>query len=330
MTTARNWPGSTGRQKVDEEKFVNDLITLTGGDKSLIGDDCAILENFSPSLLVTTDQLASAIHYDINYTLENLADKLIGINLSDIAAMGGNPTAALFYLASGRPAEEIQELNRLLAEKLDNLRVELAGGDLPASSKNQETLGRVLRGKKHPEGILKRSCGKKDDLVAVSGPLGAAAGIIENDLTGEDYLREELCRIPNRLELGNKLVEAEISCAIDISDGLLKDLRRLLVSSGCGAVLEYEKIPISPTAEKLADNYSQALQWALTGGEDYELLFTFPEDKKNKLNGYNFRVLGRLTDQKSQVKFEPELPDSIATARTGYDHLEQNTRPSQE
>jgi len=315
---------------VNEEEFVRDLISITGGQTSLIGDDCALLENFSPPLLVTTDQIVKNIHYSDHYSPEELVDKLIGINFSDVAAMGGKPTAALFYLASERTPEEINRLNKKLAEKLQNLQVQLAGGDLSASSKNQETMGLVLLGEKHPEGILKRSCGKKDDLVAVSGPLGAAAGIIENDLTGEDYLREELCRIPNRLELGNKLVEAEISCAIDISDGLLKDLRRLLVSSGCGAVLEYEKIPISPTAEKLADNYSQALQWALTGGEDYELLFTFPEDKKNKLNGYNFRVLGRLTDQKSQVKFEPELPDSIATARTGYDHLEQNTRPSQE
>ncbi|MGM0381759.1 MAG: thiamine-phosphate kinase [bacterium] len=306
---------------MDEESFVKNLIHLTGGSNSAIGDDCAILDKFEPVLLATTDQLIRDIHYDKYYTGKNLAQKIVGANLSDIAAMGGIPTGALFYLATSRSPAKIKKLTEELTVELEKYQVELSGGDLSGSPDNSESMGLVILGKMHPDGILRRSGGKAGDLIALSGPLGGSAAIIDTDMTSRDKYRNQLCNIPDRLNLANKLVKNGVKCGIDISDGLLKDLNRLLASSKCGAIINFKNIPLSPPAKNLADNFEEALTWALAGGEDYELLVTFPEDKEELAARYNLRIIGRLTDEVSTIKFNPELPEKISINRSGYDHI---------
>ncbi|MFP4687979.1 MAG: AIR synthase related protein, partial [bacterium] len=210
-----------------EEEFIAGLINLTGGDKSLLGDDCALLKNYNPPLLIAADCLTKNIHYDNSFTPAQIAEKLVGVNVSDFAAMGGRPQNAILTLCSSRGIEFQEELSTNIIKYLNKKNVTLVGGDISAAPKNHETVTLTMLGAIKKETLMWRHLGQPEDLLAISGPLGGAATVLS---TGSSK-REILHQIPDNLSLGENLAELGVRCAIDISDGLLKDLQRILRAS---------------------------------------------------------------------------------------------------
>ncbi|MDE2179663.1 MAG: thiamine-phosphate kinase [candidate division NC10 bacterium] len=264
-----------------------------------IGDDCAALRpTVGKDLLLTTDLLVDGIDFTPQtITPFRLGRKAMGVNLSDIAAMGGLPRAALVTLAIP-PDEEIEfvdELYRGLREEGARFAVEVIGGDLSASSTLM--IGVTLVGEVEAGKAVTRSGAKPGERIWVTGRLGAAAaGLvalkagcrlrdnrIETPFEASDSLQEairqaierHLCPIP-RIREGRTLAEAGAASAmIDLSDGLASDLAHLCRESGVSATIREDRIPIDQAASAIARRFDQEpLTLALQGGEDFELLFT--------------------------------------------------------
>jgi thiamine-monophosphate kinase len=234
-----------------------------------IGDDCAVLPSSGKKQLITTDGVIYGRHFDDKATAESVGEKLIKRNVSDIAAMGGNPGEALIALSCGSNLklqwlESFYKGIKLTCEKYN---IKLIGGDLSQNEDSHFTAYLTLIGY-HDAPIL-RTGAQVNDKIYVTGTLGGS--ISGRHLSFEPRLKE-----------GNFLSHYNgIHSMIDISDGLGKDLLSLLVEDQI-ALLDLEKIPISNDANELSRKSGKTpLAHAFSDGEDYELLFTF-DGKKNE------------------------------------------------
>lgn len=269
-----------------------------------IGEDCAVLETDGDSLLlVTTDTLIEGIHF----TAETLPPQALGwkalaVNVSDIAAVGGTPHTA--FLSMGiKPETEVSFVESFMAgfeamaAKTD---IVLAGGDT-VESPSATVITITLLGEGLPEHLVYRSGAKIGDDIWVTGPLGnAAAGLFvllnknASELAGYESLIAALQRPIPRLEIGKALGQSGLAHAmIDISDGVAKDLRHICEESGTGALLQAASLPLSGQLERLASLADKdPTEWALRGGEDYELLFTASSANKDEIVSLTTKVLG--------------------------------------
>lgn len=256
-----------------------------------IGDDCAALAVAGPDyLLWTVDTLIEGVHFDLSYfSLRQLGRKALAVNVSDIAAMGGEPLYAVLSLGWPRtknPAGAL-ELGEGLAQAAREYGVAVIGGDTVASPGGVmvtiSLLGRVPRG----EMLTRRGAGI-GDRVYVTGPLGeAAAGleILKRGLTLEPDLQGALAQAhldPRpQLRAGRVLAEQNLAGAlIDLSDGVATDLGHICRASGVGARVPAATAPVSPRVQAAAPLLgADPLELALKGGEDYQLLFTSPVTK---------------------------------------------------
>ena len=261
--------------------------------KKGIGDDCAVLETGSNRLLlVTTDTLIEGVHFTARtLSPEALGWKALAVNISDIAAMGGTPRTA--FLSVGiKPETEVRFIESFMAgfkALADKTGIVLAGGDT-IESPTSAVITITLLGDCLLEHVVYRSGARVGDDVWVTGPLGdAAAGLflLQNKQAPATSRYESLVRAHQEpmppLDAGKALAERGLAHAmIDISDGIAKDLGHICEQSGVGAVVQGSSIPMSRNLLKLAaEAEKSALQWALHGGEDYELLFTAsPADKE--------------------------------------------------
>ncbi|MDD0825046.1 thiamine-phosphate kinase [Mannheimia sp. AT1] len=299
-----------------------------------IGDDCAVT-SLKPNqqLAITTDTLVSGTHFLPTISPADLAYKSVAVNLSDLASMGAEP--AWVSLALTLPEinhDWLAEFSEHFFEILDHYNIDLIGGD---TTRGHLSLTLTAQGIVPQDKGLFRHNAKVGDWIYVSGTLGdSAAGLqfllsksTENTNWNKEqsYLIQRHLRPTPRVLLGLSIA-AIANAAIDISDGLLSDLAHILKRSECGAVLNLEDIPLS---EALLNCYSQseAEKFALTGGEDYELCFTVPNDNKNKLEkalaniGVQYTCIGQIRSAKEGLTLlrhnEPvTLPSSI-----GYDHF---------
>jgi thiamine-monophosphate kinase len=272
--------------------------------KKGIGDDCAVLETAGDRvLLVTTDTLIERIHFtDQTLSPEALGWKALAVNISDIAAMGGTPRTA--FLSIGiKPETEVSFLEsfmagfQALARKTD---VVLAGGDT-VESPSWVVITITLLGDCLPEHLVCRSGARVGDDVWVTGPLGeAAAGLFllqKNQATAtsgyESLVRAHQKPMPP-LDVGKALGESGLPHAmIDISDGIAKDLGHICEQNGTGALLQATSIPMSDKLQRLAAEVDKSpLDWALHGGEDYELLFTASSADEEKIVSLTSKVSG--------------------------------------
>ncbi|MBI4851246.1 MAG: thiamine-phosphate kinase [Acidobacteria bacterium] len=265
---------------------INNPINLIAG----IGDDAAIFS--SPSnkeILISTDLLSEDIHFKLDFTPPDLlGHKALAVNLSDIAAMGGQANFFLLSIARPKtlPDSFLTELLRGMLELADTYQVTLIGGDTSASVDklflNITILGDSFLGK-----AVKRSGAKVGDEIYITGQLGASALGLELLLQGKRITNNDLTDIEKqallahlkpqpRLEFGKTLaIENLASSMIDISDGLSSDLGHICEESGVGATVSLSSLPVFPSA---------TINQALNGGEDYELLFTIPSENNTKLN----------------------------------------------
>jgi thiamine-monophosphate kinase len=245
-----------------------------------IGDDAAAWQGDSSIQLATVDSFIQDVHYPSGMaSWPEIGWKALAVNLSDIAAMGGLPRYALVSLALP-PDTEVEGVTSLytgLLELAQKYGVTIVGGDI--SHAPMVIINITVLGSNPQEKLLTRSTAKPGELIAVTGHLGAAAAGLEM-LTqklnfGEKAaagFRQAFFKPTPRLAEGLLLAEQGVKTAIDISDGLAADLNQICKASQVGARIDANRVPVAP--EVKAAFGDRALELALTGGEDYELLFT--------------------------------------------------------
>ncbi len=244
-----------------------------------IGDDAAAWRGNDFSVLATTDAMVEGVHFATGTPWWELGWKALAVNLSDIAAMGGVPEHALANLSlpGDTEVEDVVQLYRGMAELANRHNVAIVGGNITSAPVIMIAITVIGCGLK--EGLLLRSAAVPGDLVAVTGhPGSSAAGL--RMLTGNMKLHPETAALLRKAHLqpqprisqGQTLVKQGVRAAIDISDGLLVDLGHVCEASKVGAVVKVKDVPVHALMKEAFGK--DALHLALTGGEDYELLFT--------------------------------------------------------
>jgi thiamine-monophosphate kinase len=262
-------------------------------------------------MLVSTDALVEGIHFDLRYfSPEDLGWKALAVNLSDIAAMGGTPLYFTTSIAVPRTRNSawVRKLYQGMFKLAGEFRVHLIGGDTCASPKGV-FLDLTILGEVKPSEMVTRTGARPGDILFVTGDLGGSATGLEllkrHSRFAKKYpkaIHRHLRPTP-RSHIGRFLASRRLaSSLIDISDGLSTDLHHLSEQSGVGAVINSEKIPIAKTSGKLCTLLSKtALDYALNGGEDYELLFTVSPKLKSRIpksfNGIAIHEIGWITKE---------------------------------
>ncbi len=256
-----------------------------------IGDDCAILQ-LPPGelLLTTTDMLIESIHFRRDWTgFLSLGRKSAAVNLSDLAAMGALPRA--LFLAVAIPADlAAADLDLFFTGFLEVCHASgavLAGGDT-CSSKGGVSICVTALGTAPEAAVVRRTGAHPGDGVYVTGTLGDSALALQWLMKGRtpppELLKRHLEPIA-RVEVGCRLGAAGVPTAmIDVSDGLLADLGHILTASRVGASIEIDRLPLSPALRAVGDDDHLLFDRALTGGEDYELLFTAPPEAQGEID----------------------------------------------
>ena len=286
------------------DHLTKDNKTLNPSTALSVGDDAAIIDNGSFQTVVSTDMLVEGIHFDLMYTpLMHLGYKAIVVNISDIFAMNAQPKQVTVSLAiSNRfSVEALEELYKGIYKACERYGVDLVGGDLTSSPKGM-TICVTAIGQGEPDKICLRNTAKVGDLLCVTGDLGAAylgLQILERekqlylsnpgitpDLEQQNYLIGRQLKPEARADMialfaQNNLVPTSM---IDISDGLASEIFHLCKQSNVGALVEESGVPIHPEAELMAIKFKMdPITCALSGGEDYELLFTIDPNDIDKV-----------------------------------------------
>lgn len=291
------------RSEID---FIQNIKKSFGLDR--IGDDCAVLpKDERTDMLLTADLLVEDIDFRLEWTTpELLGHKTLAVSLSDIAAMGGEPKWAMLSVAVPEHLWRTDFLDRFyegwsaLAAVFD---VELVGGDV-SRSPERFVVDSIVCGQAAKGRAILRSGAKPGDAVFVSGALGGAAGGLRllNDgvrfENAEDWQRELIERQLSpkpRIAVGKFLLESDLASAmIDLSDGLSSDLHQICFASGVGAELDAGSLPFDKNLDRITDTFHESLDLPLNGGEDFELLFTVPQDKVSSVENAGFFRVGTI------------------------------------
>jgi thiamine-monophosphate kinase len=298
-----------------------------------IGDDAAAWYGDNSIQLATVDALVQDVHFRLNITpWEDLGWKAMAANLSDIAAMGGLPQYALVSLAlpGHIEVEDVANLYRGMINLARQFGVAIVGGNIsnaPLVVINITILGNTGS---QQNNLLTRAAARVGDKVAVTGYLGASAAgldmltrLIKVDAQSEDTLKKAFLHPYPRVAEGRVLLEQGVKTAMDISDGLVADLRHICDASKVGARIEVDRVPIHPVVKS---NFGkQALELALSGGEDYELLFTASPkviDKVKAAISYPVTVIGEITAEKAgQITLVDKSGKPLSLTRPGWEHF---------
>ncbi len=318
-----------------------------------IGDDAAVLRmpplrgSRAVDLLVTTDVLVEGVDFDRRYCpFHQVGFKALAVNLSDIAAMGGTPRFFLVTLglSADLSLDQVNELYEGMQELATDYQLQMIGGDVSATRGglfvNIMVLGEVQR-----EKAVVRSGAKAGDHLFVTGTLGDASAGLEfarAHARGENapmtlhlkkhslypLLQRQFYPLP-RVQEGGLLSSKRIATAmIDLSDGLATDLRHLCEESRVGALVELEAIPLSEALLQYSKQTGKdPVQYALTGGEDFELLFTVPERKMTTLvklaKQHRFRIarIGRILSRASGIRLKDKHGRLLPFPERGYEHF---------
>ncbi len=290
------------------------------------GDDCAVLPATSAPLAVTTDALVEGVHFRDGWlTPAEIGRRAVVVNLSDLAAMGASPayTLAAVTAPPDLPAHVLDEILDGCAAASEEAGAVLAGGNLTRSAELTITvtaLGTV-------DGpCLTRASARPGDLLVVTGTLGGAAAAVAELRAGRPpapALRARYAAPVARVAAGRVLAAAGAHAAIDVSDGFLADLRHLCEASEVGAVVDEERVP---RLAEVAELDAAGRGFALSGGEDYELLAACPPELANRLPelareaGVEMTVVGRCTDAAEGIVLRG-AHGAEPGARGGFDHF---------
>lgn len=283
-----------------------------------VGDDAAVIDHFGKQTVITNDLLMEGVHFDLMYMpLKHLGYKTVVVNVSDIYAMNATPTQILLGLGfSNRfSVEALDEFYTGVHAACEEYGVDLIGGDTTTSQKGF-VISCTAVGEVAPDAYVRRNSAQKGDLLCVSGDLGAAyLGLtllerekriflenpkVQPDLEDEKYVVGRLLKPEARKDIIQFFEKAALkpSAMIDVSDGLSSEILHLCTQSGLGCMLYEDKIPIAEDTRQAAYKFNlDPTACALSGGEDYELLFTIPQSDYDKIkDNADISIVGYLTD----------------------------------
>jgi thiamine-monophosphate kinase len=317
---------------------INNPSTVKG-----VGDDAAVLEASEKQTLVTTDLLIEGVHFDLSYMpLKHLGYKSVMVNLSDVYAMNGTAEQITVSIAvSNRfTLEALEELYAGIQLACDTYKVDLIGGDTTSSHKGI-LISVTAIGTAEKENVVYRSGAKETDLIVVSGDLGAAylgLQVLERekqvfevnpnnqpDLDAYTYLIERQLKPEARKDVPGLLKELEVkpTSMIDISDGLSSEIMHICSQSKKGCKIYEDKIPLDPQVISACEEFNlDSTMIALSGGEDYELLFTVPIDAFDKIKGNpNFSIIGHITEESQGMNLVTRANQEIELKAQGWNAL---------
>jgi len=332
--------GEFGLIKHLSSAIVNKNATTVKG----IGDDCAVISHGDHFELITTDLLLEGIHFDLSYCpLKHLGYKAVMVNLSDIFAMNGKPSQIVVAigLSNRFSLEAIEELYAGILLACEKYNVDLVGGDT-TSSNSGLVISVTATGRVEKDKIAYRSGAQVNDLIVVTGDLGAAyMGLqilnrekkifldnpqVQPDLTGSDYIVERQLKPESRGDIIQQLQALGIvpTSMIDISDGLSSEIHHLCTASKKGCRIYEEKIPVDVQTFAVAEEMNlNPTVIALNGGEDYELLFTIRQADFEKLKGLEgISFIGHITEAEAGLALVDKGDHEISLKSQGWSSLQ--------
>lgn len=310
-----------------------------------VGDDAAVIAPPAEGevLLLSTDMMAEGIHFELTYTpLRHLGYKAVAVNVSDICAMNGEPTQVVVSIAVSNQysVESLEEIYKGIKYACKEYKVDLVGGDT-TSSRSGLVIDVTILGKAKKEKVVHRNSAKAGDLLCVSGDLGAAyAGLlllekarknlgadssVKPELQGFGYVLQKQLMPHARVDMIELFRSSDVvpTSMIDISDGLASEIHHICEASGTGCLLEEIKIPIHEETIKVAqENGVPPSLFALSGGEDYELLFTLnPADYKKIKEPGKLSVIGEILPAEDGIMVAAKDGKMHPLAIQGWDGL---------
>jgi thiamine-monophosphate kinase len=308
-----------------------------------VGDDAAVINYGSGKTLVSTDLLIEGIHFDLSYTpLKHLGYKSVVVNLSDIYAMNAQPKQITLSLGiSNRfSVESLEEFYAGVQAACDFYGVDLIGGDTSSSNRGL-IISVTALGTASADQLVYRNTAKVGDLICITGDLGAAyLGLqilerekqiflsnpeVKPDLEGQNYLIGRQLKPEARKDAIAAFAKANLlpTSMIDISDGLSSELFHICGQSGVGAFIEESGVPIHPDAQMQAINFNMdPITCALSGGEDYELLFTVnPADLDKVKFMPDIYIAGEITPAQDGIKLHTKGGNIHDIKAQGWQHL---------
>ncbi len=308
-----------------------------------IGDDAAVLDFKDEKTVITTDLLIEGVHFNLSYMpLKHLGYKAVMVNLSDVYAMNANATQITVSIAvSNRfPVEALEELYEGIHLACRSYGVDLVGGDTTSSTKGL-LISITAVGAVNENDVVYRNTAKPNDLLVVSGDLGASylgLQVLERekqvfevnpnsqpDLSNYSYLMERQLKPEARKDIIRILKELKVkpTSMIDISDGLSSEILHICTQSNVGCNLFEEKIPLDPQVISTCEEFElNSTTIALSGGEDYELLFTISQDDFPKIKANpNFTVIGHMTEENEGVHLVTRANQKVKLTAQGWNAM---------
>ncbi|MBE7691038.1 thiamine-phosphate kinase [Tenacibaculum piscium] len=313
-----------------------------------IGDDAAVISASEKERLITTDLLIEGVHFDLSYMpLKHLGYKAVMVNLSDVYAMNGVAEQITVSIAvSNRfPLEALEELYAGIQLACDTYKVDLIGGDTTSSTKGM-LLSITAIGTANKEEIVYRNGAKPTDLIVVSGDLGGAylgLQVLERekqvfqvnpesqpDLDAYTYLIERQLKPEARKDIVELLKELDVkpTAMIDISDGLSSEIMHICTQSKTGCKIYEDKLPLDPQVISTSEEFNMdSTMIALSGGEDYELLFTVPiaDFEKIKSNP-NLSIIGHVVEQNQGMNLVTRADQEIELKAQGWNTFKEGSQ----
>lgn len=300
-----------------------------------VGDDAAVWDASSGTRVISTDTMVDGVHFELGrIAWRDLGWKIMAVNLSDIAAMGCAPACSVVTLGlpGDLPVDGLVEMYRGMADASSVYGGAVVGGDIvrsPVFFVTAAMEGVSVVASDGEDVVLLRNAAQVGDIVAVTGVLGDSAGGLRMLRDGRPFDGES-ARLANAhfrpspsIAVGQEIARAGGRAAIDVSDGLLGDLAKLCDASGVGAVVRAQDLPASPVLKDRFPN--DWLSLALTGGEDYELLFAAPErvalDVRDAVS-VPVTIVGEIVDSSRGIVVADECGRTIQTGTGGWDHFQ--------
>ena len=310
-----------------------------------VGDDAAVISTSNKETLITTDLLVEGVHFDLSYMpLKHLGYKAVMVNLSDVYAMNGIAEQITVSIAvSNRfPLEALEELYAGIQLACDTYKVDLIGGDTTSSTKGM-LISVTAIGTAKKEEIVYRDGAKATDLIVVSGDLGSAylgLQVLERekqvfevnpknqpDLDSYTYLIERQLKPEARKDISELLKELEVkpTSMIDISDGLSSEIMHICTQSKVGCKIYEDKLPLDPQVISTSEEFKMdSTMIALSGGEDYELLFTVPITEFDKIKANpNFSIIGHIVEENQGMNLVTRANQEMELKAQGWNSFKE-------
>jgi len=285
-----------------------------------IGDDAAVIKAGNRYLVVTTDTIVDSNHFSLKYfTPEQVGKKAIEINASDIGAMGGVPKYALVSLVLPKDVDVkvIDDIYKGMRQACKKYNAEIIGGNMTHGK--QLVIDVDMIGEVKKENLCLRSKAKPGDFILVSGDLGSSTAglhLFSKNIKGHGYVKKKHLEPEAKFHKVKKFLE-HINAMIDVSDGLASEVTRICEQSKTGAVIYCDNVPIREETRKAAEALKEnVLDYALFGGEDFELVFTVSEKNLNKVRGF---LVGEIIKENKVYLYCNGKKKLLR--RHGYDHF---------